>query len=60
MIKAKREMGWNFIFFGANIDSNKEAGSLGIDKKYTSNFAATKEGMRDCIGICNNMICCMR
>ena len=60
MIEAKREMGWNFIFFGANIDSNKEAGSLGIDKKYTSNFAATKEGMRDCIGICNNMICCMR
>ncbi|MBR0184249.1 MAG: VWA domain-containing protein [Clostridia bacterium] len=59
MIEAKREMGWNFIFFGANIDSNKEAGSLGIDKKYTSNFAATKEGMRDCIGICNNMICCM-
>ena len=60
MIEAKREMGWNFIFFGANIDSNKEAGSLGIDKKYTSNFAATKEGMRGCIGICNNMICCMR
>lgn len=60
MIKAKREMGWNFIFFGANIDSNKEAESLGIDKKNASNFKATASGLRGCIGICNNMICCMR
>ena len=59
-IKAKREMGWNFIFFGANIDSNKEAESLGIDKKYTGNFEATAKGMQGCIGNCNRMIFCMR
>ena len=60
MIKAKREMGWNFIFFGANIDSNKEAESLGIDKKNASNFEATKEGMRCCMAGCNNMMARMR
>jgi hypothetical protein len=60
MIEAKREMGWNFIFFGANIDSNKEAESLGIDKKYTGNFEATAKGMQGCIGNCNRMIFCMR
>ena len=60
MIEAKREMGWNFIFFGANIDSNKEAESLGIDKKYTGNFEATAKGMQGCIGNCNRMLCCMR
>jgi len=60
MIKAKREMGWNFIFFGANIDSNQEAESLGIDKKYASNFEATKEGMRCCMAGCNNMMARMR
>ena len=60
MIEAKREMGWNFIFFGANIDSNKEAEGLGIDKKYTGNFEATAKGMQGCIGNCNRMICCMR
>ncbi len=60
MIEAKREMGWNFIFFGANIDSNKEAESLGIDKKYASNFKATVVGMSECMRECNEIMCSMR
>ena len=36
---------WEFIYLGANIDSYKEASSIGISKSRTSNFAKTKKGM---------------
>ena len=36
---------WEFIYLGANIDSYKEASSIGISKSRTSNFAKSKKGM---------------
>lgn len=38
--------GWEFIFLGANIDSAKEAESIGIDKSKSYNYDATEEGTR--------------
>ena len=36
---------WEFIYLGANIDSYKEASSIGISKSRTSNFVKSKKGM---------------
>lgn len=35
---------WQFIFMGANIDSAAEASSIGIDKKFSMDYAATIYG----------------
>jgi uncharacterized protein YegL len=37
---------WQFAFLGANIDSFKEAGNLGMSMKSTANYAASGEGVR--------------
>lgn len=37
---------WEFIFLGANIDTVKEAGSLGIERHNAYNFEATEEGLK--------------
>jgi hypothetical protein len=36
--------GWNFVFFGANIDSFAEAGSIGVSSQATSNYDFTSKG----------------
>jgi len=36
---------WEFIFMGANIDSEREAGNLGIRKEQAYSFEATEKGM---------------
>ncbi|MDQ2085168.1 VWA domain-containing protein [Herbivorax sp. ANBcel31] len=38
--------GWEFIFLGANIDSAKEAESIGIDKNKSYNYDTTEEGTK--------------
>lgn len=43
-IAAKRELGWTFVFLGANQDSYAEGGSLGYSGKNTQNFAFDGEG----------------
>ncbi len=35
---------WQFIFMGANIDSAAEAASIGIDEKFSMDYAATDLG----------------
>ncbi|HHV13109.1 MAG TPA: VWA domain-containing protein [Clostridiales bacterium] len=35
---------WQFIFMGANIDSAAEAASIGIDEKFSMDYAATNLG----------------
>lgn len=44
--KEKREYGWEFIFLGANIDSVKVAGGIGIDETHVTNYRADREGTR--------------
>ena len=56
MIEDKQKIGWNFIFFGANIDSCKEAESLGINRKNARNFEASDAGISRCMYKCNEFI----
>lgn len=37
---------WEFIFFGANIDSAKEADSIGINEDNAYNFEASEKGVK--------------
>ena len=45
LIEERRESGWEFIFLGANIDSVKEAETLGIDKDFAVNYNCDTEGV---------------
>ncbi len=45
MIEAKKELGWDFIFLGANIDSVKEAGRMGITGNSVANYTNDSEGI---------------
>jgi hypothetical protein len=38
---------WDFVFLGANQDSILSGGAIGIKSTHTSNYAATKDGMKD-------------
>lgn len=49
MISEKREKGWEFIFLGANIDTESVASGLGMNEKLASSFRATSEGVSDCL-----------
>ncbi len=44
MIEAKKKLGWEFMFIGANIDAAAEAARMGIDRDSTANYIA------DCVG----------
>jgi uncharacterized protein YegL len=49
---------WDFMFFGANIDSFGVSGSLGIDSSMTANFSATGQGLAAAFaGACYSMKC---
>ena len=43
--KQKEIYNWEFIFLGANIDSEKEASKLGIRKERATNYKADKRGV---------------
>ena len=46
MIKTEEtKYGWEFIFLGANINAEHEAGKIGIKVEMTANFHADKKGM---------------
>ncbi|WP_077324501.1 hypothetical protein [Virgibacillus siamensis] len=41
----QEKYGWDFIFMGANMDSVKEADSIGIQTDHAFNYDTTKEGV---------------
>lgn len=43
-ISAKEEMGWEFLFLGANIDAAAEAGRIGIAATQAATYASDSEG----------------
>lgn len=47
LIKEKEELGWEFLFIGAGIDTFHEAGKLGLSQKHTRSVGATGQGMAD-------------
>ena len=44
MIESKKELGWEFLFLGANIDAAKEAARFGISWEHAANYHADKKG----------------
>ena len=40
----KQKYGWEFVFFGANMDAVLEAGKLGISAEYAQNYCADASG----------------
>ena len=44
LIEARQEMGWEFLFLGANIDAAKEAGRMGIRADRASQYVSDGEG----------------
>ena len=46
MIQQKKELGWDFLFLGANIDAAKEACRFGIDRDFAVNYRCDPQGTR--------------
>ena len=44
MIEAQKELGWEFLFLGANIDAAAEAKRFGIDKDHAANYHCDTAG----------------
>lgn len=44
LISRRKESGWEFAFMGANQDSYREAGRVGLSQESVSNFEATSVG----------------
>lgn len=47
IIESKTELGWEFVFAGANIDVDKVGDDLGIRKNQRLKFTSDSEGTRD-------------
>lgn len=45
MISAKKELGWEFLFLGANIDAEAEAEKIGIDRNRSVTYENDSEGI---------------
>ena len=62
MIGQKKELGWEFLFIGANIDAVETAAQFGIRKEYSVNYHADERGTRvlfDSVSnAVENMRCC--
>lgn len=46
VIQQKKELGWDFLFLGTNIDAAKEAGRFGIDRDFAVNYRCDPQGTR--------------
>jgi len=44
MIEAKKEIGWEFLFLGANIDAAREAARFGIDEDCAADYHCDAQG----------------
>lgn len=44
LIERQKELGWEFLFIGANIDSISAAENIGIDREYAVNYHADSTG----------------
>ena len=60
MIKAREELGWEFLFLGANIDSAETARNLGIRGDRAANYRQTGRGERAKYAVMSDAIGCLR
>ncbi|MBR4643192.1 MAG: VWA domain-containing protein [Selenomonadaceae bacterium] len=47
LIEQQKELGWEFIFLGANIDAVEVAGHIGIDARRAVNYHADSRGTKE-------------
>ena len=45
LIKQQSELGWEFMYLGANVDAYREASHMGIKKDRTANFMYDSQGL---------------
>ncbi len=60
MIKAKEELGWEFLFLGANIDAVETAKGLGIHERNAVDYLADASGIDMMFGGVSEAVSCMR
>ncbi len=59
-IEAKKELGWEFVFAGANIDAVETAKTYGIDEDNAINYHHDSRGTRVVYNSIGNKLCAMR
>ncbi len=60
MIEAKKELGWEFIFIGANIDAVSAAADIGISEDRAVNYTASKCGTASVYEAMESAVSCVR
>ncbi len=60
IISEKQEIGWQFLFLGANIDAVKEAEKIGIRKTHAASYKNDAKGVRLNFQVAGNVLSCMR
>ena len=58
--RQKGKYGWEFIFFGANIDAVSTAAQYGIDSSRAANFVCDKKGMDLMYEAGSRVVSCLR
>ena len=57
MIEAKKELGWEFLFLGANIDAAAEAEKIGIERTRSVTFENDSAGVKLNYEVLGNAVC---
>ena len=57
LINRQKKRGWEFIFFGTQIDAIKAAGNIGIDAERAVNYHADSKGTQEAFGAIGNFAC---
>lgn len=60
MIEKKKELGWEFIYLGANQDAILEGGKIGINHQSSLTFQQDKEGIQECFRSLSNAVSAYR
>ena len=60
MIEEKKELGWEFLFIGANIDAVETAAQYGIEKDRAVNYNADEKGTRILYHAVSEAVCRVR
>ena len=56
LIEQQKELGWEFVFLGANIDAAEVADSIGIDRRRAVNYHSDRVGTQKVYGAMSNFV----
>ncbi|MCR5208145.1 MAG: VWA domain-containing protein [Eubacterium sp.] len=60
LIERKKELGWEFLFIGANIDAVETAAQYGISDERAVDYIADSQGTKTVFDAVADTVCCMR